>query len=212
MSPDELKAPAPPCRRWRMPRRGTNPLDRAGSGRWRWRRASGIVTASITPSWPRLAPQEPRQPADCVGGALPHLDEQLFQCKSTFAQAEAAALKAGHLAGGAGRPAGGGGSLAAALVISSAQPAAPSCVPSPRASPWSGCCWRPTPSSPSSPRYRLERVPGTDLALQVVDLDMGTRCARWIPPVARAFGVAGAGAGALQPVVTPDPGRIAVHR
>ena len=56
----------------------------------------------------------------------------------------------GHLAGGAGRPAGGGGSLAAAF-----RPyrfgQRRRCVPSPRASPWSGCCWRPTPSLPSSP-------------------------------------------------------------
>lgn len=38
-----------------------------------------------------------------------------------------------------------------------------------------------------SPRYRLERVPGTDLALQVVDLDMGTRCVRWTPSPVASF-------------------------
>ncbi|MGL4764339.1 MAG: SbcC/MukB-like Walker B domain-containing protein, partial [Aeromonas sp.] len=101
------------------------------------------------------------------------LDEQLFECKSMLAQAEAAALKAGSLQQ----------ELAAQQAV---------------ADHWQQLCdligqangakFRTFAQSLTlerllleanaqlaelSPRYRLERVPGTDLALQVVDLDMG---------------------------------------
>ena len=101
------------------------------------------------------------------------LEEQLFECKSKLAQAEAAALKAGSLQQ----------ELAAQQAV---------------ADHWQQLCdligqangakFRTFAQSLTlerllleanaqlaelSPRYRLERVPGTDLALQVVDLDMG---------------------------------------
>ncbi|MEW7864457.1 AAA family ATPase [Aeromonas diversa] len=101
------------------------------------------------------------------------LDEQLFACKSALAQAEAAALRAG--------------SLQQELATQQAV-----------ADHWQQLCdligqangakLRTFAQSLTlerllleanaqlgdlSPRYRLERVPGTDLALQVVDLDMG---------------------------------------
>ncbi|TNJ25350.1 exonuclease SbcC, partial [Aeromonas sobria] len=101
------------------------------------------------------------------------LEEQLFECKSKLAQAEAAALKAGSLQQ----------ELAAQQAV---------------ADHWQLLCdligqangakFRTFAQSLTlerllleanaqlaelSPRYRLERVPGTDLALQVVDLDMG---------------------------------------
>ncbi|WP_421174398.1 AAA family ATPase [Aeromonas enteropelogenes] len=101
------------------------------------------------------------------------LDEQLFECRNTLAQAEAAALKAGSLQE----------ELASQQVV---------------ADHWQQLCdligqangakFRTFAQSLTlerllleanaqlgelSPRYRLERVPGTDLALQVVDLDMG---------------------------------------
>ena len=65
-----------------------------------------------------------------------------------------------------------------------------------------------------SPRYRLERVPGTDLALQVVDLDMGDEV-RSVDSLSggESFLVSLALALALsQPILPSDPGRIAVHR
>ncbi|MGL4250323.1 MAG: AAA family ATPase [Aeromonas sp.] len=101
------------------------------------------------------------------------LEEQLFECKSKLAQAEAATLQAG--------------SLQQALAAQQAV-----------ADHWQQLCdligqangakFRTFAQSLTlerllleanaqlgelSPRYRLERVPGTDLALQVVDLDMG---------------------------------------
>ncbi|MGL5451565.1 MAG: AAA family ATPase [Aeromonas sp.] len=101
------------------------------------------------------------------------LEEQLFECKSKLAQAEAAALKAGSLQQ----------ELAAQQAVSDH---------------WQQLCdligqangakFRTFAQSLTlerllleanaqlgelSPRYRLARVPGTDLALQVVDLDMG---------------------------------------
>lgn len=101
------------------------------------------------------------------------LEEQLFECKSKLAQAEAATLKAGSLQQ----------ELAAQQAV---------------ADHWQQLCdligqangakFRTFAQSLTlerllleanaqlaelSPRYRLERVPGTDLALQVVDLDMG---------------------------------------
>ncbi|MFL9591168.1 AAA family ATPase [Aeromonas schubertii] len=112
----------------------------------------------------RLAMQEAR---------CRELDEQLFACKSALAQAEAAALKAGSLqqeqatqqavadhwqqlcdligqANGAKlRTFAQSLTLERLLLEANAQ------------------------LGELSPRYRLERVPGTDLALQVVDLDMG---------------------------------------
>ncbi|NEX84293.1 AAA family ATPase [Aeromonas rivipollensis] len=101
------------------------------------------------------------------------LEEQLFQCKSTLAQAEAAALKAGSLQEAlAAQQAVADHWLQLSELIGSA----------------SGAKLRTFAQSLTlerllleanaqlgelSPRYRLERVPGTDLALQVVDLDMG---------------------------------------
>jgi exonuclease SbcC len=101
------------------------------------------------------------------------LDEQLFQCKSTLAQAEAAALKAGSLQE----------ELAAQQAVADHWQRLSDLIGSA-----SGAKLRTFAQSLTlerllleanaqlaelSPRYRLERVPGTDLALQVVDLDMG---------------------------------------
>ncbi|MGY3869087.1 AAA family ATPase [Aeromonas crassostreae] len=101
------------------------------------------------------------------------LDEQLFQCKSTLAQAEAAAQKAGSLQA----------ALAAQQGVADHWQRLSDLIGSA-----SGAKLRTFAQSLTlerllleanaqlgelSPRYRLERVPGTDLALQVVDLDMG---------------------------------------
>ena len=101
------------------------------------------------------------------------LDEQLFQCKSTLAQAEAAALKAGTLQE----------ELAAQQAVADHWQRLSDLIGSA-----SGAKLRTFAQSLTlerllleanaqlaelSPRYRLERVPGTDLALQVVDLNMG---------------------------------------
>ena len=101
------------------------------------------------------------------------LEEQLFQCKSTLAQAEAAALKAGTLQE----------ELAAQQAVADHWQRLCDLIGSA-----SGAKLRTFAQSLTlerllleanaqlaelSPRYRLERVPGTDLALQVVDLDMG---------------------------------------
>ncbi|MBP6166253.1 MAG: AAA family ATPase [Aeromonas sp.] len=101
------------------------------------------------------------------------LEEQLFQCKSTLAQAEAAALKAGSLQE----------DLAAQQAVTDHWLQLSELIGSA-----SGAKLRTFAQSLTlerllleanaqlgelSPRYRLERVPGTDLALQVVDLDMG---------------------------------------
>ncbi|MFM4941966.1 AAA family ATPase [Aeromonas bivalvium] len=101
------------------------------------------------------------------------LDEQLFQCKSTLAQAEAAALKAGALQE----------ALIAQQGVADHWQRLSDLIGSA-----SGAKLRTFAQSLTlerllleanaqlaelSPRYRLERVPGTDLALQVVDLDMG---------------------------------------
>ncbi|MFM5507793.1 AAA family ATPase [Aeromonas rivipollensis] len=114
--------------------------------------------------------------AERLGACEAHcreLEEQLFQCKSTLAQAEAAALKAGSLQEAlAAQQAVADHWLQLSELIGSA----------------SGAKLRTFAQSLTlerllleanaqlgelSPRYRLERVPGTDLALQVVDLDMG---------------------------------------
>ena len=63
-----------------------------GSGRWRWRRASGSVIAE---HHPELAAGD-AELASRLTALEAHrrtLDEQLFQCKSTLVQAEAAALR-----------------------------------------------------------------------------------------------------------------------
>lgn len=101
------------------------------------------------------------------------LEEQLFQCKSTLAQAEAAAQQAGSLQEALARQQGVTDHWQQLSdLIGSA----------------SGAKFRTFAQSLTlerllleanaqlaelSPRYRLERVPGTDLALQAVDLDMG---------------------------------------
>ncbi|HDX8379771.1 TPA: AAA family ATPase [Aeromonas salmonicida] len=114
--------------------------------------------------------------AERLGACEAHcreLEEQLFQCKSMLAQAEAAALKAGSLQEALSRQqAVTDHWLRLSELIGSA----------------SGAKLRTFAQSLTlerllleanaqlgelSPRYRLERVPGTDLALQVVDLDMG---------------------------------------
>ncbi|QSE73023.1 exonuclease SbcC, partial [Aeromonas media] len=114
--------------------------------------------------------------AERLGACEAHcreLEEQLFQCKSTLAQAEVAALKAGSLQEAlAAQQAVADHWLQLSELIGSA----------------SGAKLRTFAQSLTlerllleanaqlgelSPRYRLERVPGTDLALQVVDLDMG---------------------------------------
>ena len=128
--------------------------------------------AALTP--PELASRLTALEAHCRA-----LDEQLFQCKSTLAQAEAAALKAGTLQE----------ELAAQQAVADHWQRLSDLIGSA-----SGAKLRTFAQSLTlerllleanaqlaelSPRYRLERVPGTDLALQVVDLDMGMRCARW---------------------------------
>ncbi|ATP08650.1 exonuclease SbcC [Aeromonas salmonicida] len=114
--------------------------------------------------------------AERLGACEAHcreLEEQLFQCKSTLAQAEAAALKAGSLQE----------ELSCQQAVTDHWQQLSELIGSA-----SGAKLRTFAQSLTlerllleanaqlgelSPRYRLERVPGTDLALQVVDLDMG---------------------------------------
>lgn len=101
------------------------------------------------------------------------LEEQLFQCKSMLAQADTAAQKAGSLQE----------ELARQQAVVDHWQQLSDLIGSA-----SGAKFRTFAQSLTlerllleanaqlaelSPRYRLERVPGTDLALQVVDLDMG---------------------------------------
>ena len=53
MSPDELKARRAALQALEDARAEARTRLTERQRRWRWRRASGIVTASITPSWPR---------------------------------------------------------------------------------------------------------------------------------------------------------------
>ncbi|WP_310597473.1 AAA family ATPase [Aeromonas aquatica] len=101
------------------------------------------------------------------------LEEQLFQCKSMLAQAETAALKAGSLQAELARQQGVVdhwqqlseliGSASGAKLRTFAQSLTLERL----------LLEANAQLAELSPRYRLERVPGTDLALQVVDLDMG---------------------------------------
>jgi DNA repair protein SbcC/Rad50 len=101
------------------------------------------------------------------------LEEQLFQCRNALAQADAAAQKAGSLQEELSRQ---------QAVVDHWQQLSELIGSA------SGAKFRTFAQSLTlerllleanaqlaelSPRYRLERVPGTDLALQVVDLDMG---------------------------------------
>lgn len=125
------------------------------------------------PELAALAPQELASRLTALEAHCRTLDEQLFQCKSTLAQAEAAALKAGTLQE----------ELAAQQAVADHWQHLCDLIGSA-----SGAKLRTFAQSLTlerllleanaqlaelSPRYRLERVPGTDLALQVVDLDMG---------------------------------------
>lgn len=125
------------------------------------------------PELAALAPQELDSRLTALEAHCRALDEQLFQCKSTLAQAEAAALKAGTLQE----------ELAAQQAVADHWQRLCDLIGSA-----SGAKLRTFAQSLTlerllleanaqlaelSPRYRLERVPGTDLALQVVDLDMG---------------------------------------
>ncbi|MGY3857265.1 AAA family ATPase [Aeromonas intestinalis] len=101
------------------------------------------------------------------------LEEQLFQCKSTLAQAEAAQAQAGSLQAALARQQGVAdhwqqlsdliGSASGAKLRTFAQSLTLERL----------LLEANAQLAELSPRYRLERVPGTDLALQVVDLDMG---------------------------------------
>lgn len=125
------------------------------------------------PELAALAPLELDSRLTALEAHCRALDEQLFQCKSTLAQAEAAALKAGTLQE----------ELAAQQAVADHWQRLCDLIGSA-----SGAKLRTFAQSLTlerllleanaqlaelSPRYRLERVPGTDLALQVVDLDMG---------------------------------------
>ncbi|WP_429233425.1 AAA family ATPase [Aeromonas salmonicida] len=114
--------------------------------------------------------------AERLGACEAHcreLEEQLFQCKSTLAQAEAAALKAGSLQEELSCQQAVTdhwqqlseliGSASGAKLRTFAQSLTLECL----------LLEANAQLGELSPRYRLERVPGTDLALQVVDLDMG---------------------------------------
>lgn len=101
------------------------------------------------------------------------LEEQLFQCKSALAQADAAAQKVGSLQEALARQQGVAdhwqqlseliGSASGAKLRTFAQSLTLERL----------LLEANAQLAELSPRYRLERVPGTDLALQVVDLDMG---------------------------------------
>ncbi|MGL6485170.1 SbcC/MukB-like Walker B domain-containing protein, partial [Aeromonas caviae] len=125
------------------------------------------------PELAALAPPELDSRLTALEAHCRALDEQLFQCKSTLAQAEAAALKAGTLQE----------ELAAQQAVADHWQRLSDLIGSA-----SGAKLRTFAQSLTlerllleanaqlaelSPRYRLERVPGTDLALQVVDLNMG---------------------------------------
>ncbi|MNF45971.1 Nuclease SbcCD subunit C [compost metagenome] len=131
----------------------------------RYREHHGELTA--------LSTEELNQRLTTSTALCRELEEQLFQCKSTLAQAETAALKAGSLQA----------ELACQQGVVDHWQQLSELIGSA-----SGAKFRTFAQSLTlerllleanaqlaelSPRYRLERVPGTDLALQVVDLDMG---------------------------------------
>ena len=113
------------------------------------------------------------QALDASEARCRELEEQWFQCKSTLAQAEAAVQQAGSLQTELVRQQGVAdhwqqlsdliGSASGAKLRTFAQSLTLERL----------LLEANAQLAELSPRYRLERVPGTDLALQVVDLDMG---------------------------------------
>ena len=183
------------------PRRTRLTEAAAGAGA---ERSKQSVTASITQAGCVGATGTRQSAGDGAGGAPPHSDEQLFQCKGTLAQSRGGGPQAGTLQE----------ELAAQQAVADHWQRLCDLIGS--ASGAKAAYLRPEPHAGAAALEANAQLAesrlaigwsgsATDLALQVVDLDMGTRCARWTLSGGESFLVApGAGAGPLSLVVAPD--------